>query len=72
MITSFSGTEWSLANDPPPGVQDNSRKDSFIPSFGDALYCRYHVPIGIASVGTVPPASVSAFPQTPRYTSCPP
>jgi hypothetical protein len=51
MVASFSGTEWSLANDPQPGVQDNSRKGSFIPSFGDALYRRYHVPIGIASVG---------------------
>jgi len=51
MVTSFSGTEWSLANDPQPGVQDNSRKGSFIPSFGDALYRRYRVPIGIASVG---------------------
>jgi hypothetical protein len=51
MVTTFSGIEWSLANDPQPGVQDNSRKGSFIPSFGDALYRRYHVPIGIASVG---------------------
>jgi len=51
MVTTFSGTEWSLANDPQPGVQDGSRKGSFIPSFGDALYRRYHVPIGIASVG---------------------
>jgi hypothetical protein len=51
MVSTFSGTEWSLANDPQPGVQDNSRKGSFIPSFGDALHRRYHVPIGIASVG---------------------
>ena len=51
MVTSFSGTKWSLANDPQPGVQDESQKGSFIPSFGDALYRRYHVPIGIASVG---------------------
>ena len=51
MVTTFSGTEWSLANDPQPGVQDGSRKGSFIPSFGDALYRRYRVPIGIASVG---------------------
>jgi hypothetical protein len=51
MVTSFSGTEWVLANDPQAGVQDNSKKGSFIPSFGDALYRRYHVPIGIASVG---------------------
>jgi hypothetical protein len=51
MVTSFNGTAWSLANDPQPGAQDNSKKGSFIPSFGDALYRRYHVPIGIASVG---------------------
>jgi hypothetical protein len=51
MVTSFDGTEWVLADDPQPGVQDNSKKGSFIPSFGDALYRKYHVPIGIASVG---------------------
>jgi hypothetical protein len=51
MVTSFNGTEWSVANDPQPGTQDNSHKGSFIPSFGDVLYRRYHVPIGIASVG---------------------
>jgi hypothetical protein len=51
MVTNFSGTQWFLANDPQPGVQDDSKKGSFIPSFGDALYRRYHVPIGIASVG---------------------
>jgi Carbohydrate esterase, sialic acid-specific acetylesterase len=51
MVTSFSGTAWVLANDPQPGVQDNSHKGSFAPSFGDALYRRYHVPIGIASAG---------------------
>ena len=51
MVTSFSGTTWALANDPQPGVQDNSSKGSFIPAFGDALYRKYHVPIGIASVG---------------------
>lgn len=51
MVASFSGTEWALADDPQPGVQDNSKDGSFIPSFGDALYRRYHVPIGIASVG---------------------
>ena len=51
MVTSFSGDAWRLANDPQPGVQDNSKKGSFIPSFGDALYRRYRVPIGVASVG---------------------
>lgn len=51
MVTTFSGEAWRLANDPQPGVQDNSKKGSFIPSFGDALYRKYQVPIGVASVG---------------------
>jgi len=51
MVTTFSGTEWSLANDPNPAYRDNSSKGSFIPSLGDALYRRYHVTIGIPSVG---------------------
>lgn len=51
MVTSFDGVAWRLANDPQPGVQDNSTKGSFIPAFGDALYQHYHVPIGMASVG---------------------
>jgi len=51
MVTTFDGNAWRLANDPQPGVQDNSKKGSFIPPFGDALYRRYGVPIGIASVG---------------------
>jgi hypothetical protein len=51
MVTSFNGDSGRLAKDPQPGVQDNSTKGSFIPSFGDALYQRYRVPIGIASVG---------------------
>jgi hypothetical protein len=51
MVAAFSGTAWQLANDPQPGVQDNSTKGSFIPAFGDALYARYHVPIGVACVG---------------------
>lgn len=51
MVTTFSGDAWRLANDPQPGVQDNSKKGSFIPSFGDALYRKYRVPIGVASIG---------------------
>jgi hypothetical protein len=51
MVATFSGTEWRLADDPQPGVQDNSTKGSFIPAFGDAMYEHYHVPIGVASVG---------------------
>jgi len=51
MVTAFSGTSWRLADDPQPGTQDNSVKGSFIPPFGDELYRRYGVPIGIVSVG---------------------
>jgi hypothetical protein len=51
MVTTFSGETWRLANDPQPGVQDNSKEGSFIPSFGDALYRKYHVPIGVTSIG---------------------
>jgi hypothetical protein len=50
-VVDISGTEWRIADDPQPGVQDNSSKGSFIPAFGDALYERLHVPIGIACVG---------------------
>jgi hypothetical protein len=51
MVTTFNGEAWRLANDPQPGTQDGSKKGSFAPSFGDALYRKYRVPIGIASVG---------------------
>jgi hypothetical protein len=51
MVVSFSGSSWVIANDPQPGVQDNSHKGSFIPAFGDALYRKYDVPIGVACVG---------------------
>ncbi len=51
MVTAFDGSTWRIADDPQPGVQDNSKKGSFIPPFGDALYRRYGVPIGVASVG---------------------
>ncbi|MEO6911936.1 MAG: sialate O-acetylesterase [Edaphobacter sp.] len=51
MVSTFNGENWGLANDPQPGVQDGSRKGSFIPPFGDALYRKYGVPIGVAAVG---------------------
>lgn len=51
MVSTFSGETWRLANDPQPGVQDKSKKGSFIPAFGDAMYRKYGVPIGVASVG---------------------
>lgn len=51
MVTSFDGSVWRIANDPQLGVQDGSSKGSFLPAFGDALYLKYRVPIGVASVG---------------------
>jgi hypothetical protein len=51
MVAALGPPGWQLADDPQPGVQDNSTKGSFIPAFGDALYERYHVPIGVLAVG---------------------
>jgi hypothetical protein len=51
MVTAVGPHGWQIANDPQPGVQDDSTNGSFIPSFGDAMYRKYGVPIGIASVG---------------------
>jgi serine/threonine protein kinase len=51
MASSFSGTYWQLADDPQPGNHDDSTGGSFWPAFGDAMYEKYHVPIGIASTG---------------------
>jgi hypothetical protein len=51
MVASFDGSRWALAHDPQPGVQDGSKKGSFLPAFGDALYQKYRVPIGLASTG---------------------
>lgn len=51
MVAVFSGDAWQPANDPEPGVQDQSSKGSFMPAFGDALFRKFHVPIGVAPVG---------------------
>jgi hypothetical protein len=51
MVVAFSGSNWGPADDPQPGVQDHSTKGSFIPSFGDALFAKYRVPIAVVSVG---------------------
>ena len=51
MVTALGPKGWQIANDPQPDVQDGSDGGSFIPSFGDAMYKRYGVPIGVASVG---------------------
>ena len=51
MVSAFSGTTWQIANDPQPGTHDNSGGGSFWPAFGDAMYQKYHVPIGVAVTG---------------------
>lgn len=51
MVSSFSGSAWQIADDPQPGVHDNSQGGSPWPAFGDAMYAKYKVPIGIASTG---------------------
>jgi hypothetical protein len=51
MVAAFDGERWRVADDPQPGVQDNSKGGSFVPPFGDALYERLHVPIGVVCVG---------------------
>ncbi|MCE5314651.1 MAG: sialate O-acetylesterase [Armatimonadota bacterium] len=51
MVSSFNGTAWRIADDPQWGVHDNSGGGSFWPSFGDAMYAKYHVPIGVATTG---------------------
>jgi len=51
MVAAFSGLDWQLANDPQPGAFDSIEKGSCWPAFGDALYAKYHVPIGISVTG---------------------
>ncbi len=51
MVSSFSGTDWRIADDPQPGPHDNSQGGSPWPAFGDAMYAKYKVPIGLAVTG---------------------
>ncbi len=51
MVSSFGGKEWQLADDPQPGVADRTQGGSFWPAFGDALYEKFGVPIGVATTG---------------------
>jgi hypothetical protein len=52
---------------PPTRRAGQQRKGSFIPSFGDALYRRYDVPIGIASVGHGSTSVRQWLPAMTRY-----
>jgi serine/threonine protein kinase len=51
MVATFGGDQWRLADDPQLGVHDHTGGGSPWPAFGDALYEKYKVPIGIASTG---------------------
>jgi len=51
MVSSFNGTAWRLADDPQWGVHDQTGGGSFWPAFGDAIYAKYHVPVGVATTG---------------------
>ena len=51
LVSSFSGDDWRVADDPQPGVNDGSNGGSPWPAFGDALAAKFKVPIGIASTG---------------------
>jgi len=68
MVATFSGADWRLANDPQPGVQDNSRGGSFVPAFGDAMYEHYRVPVGVASVGYGGTSVRQWLPKGDRFT----
>lgn len=71
MVATFNGTDWRLANDPQPGVQDDSNQGSFIPAFGDAMYQHYQVPIGVASVGSGGTSVRQWLPKGDRFSSPP-
>ncbi len=51
MVSSFSGSNWQIANDPQPGAHDGSQGGSPWPGFGDAMYAKYKVPIAVAVTG---------------------
>jgi len=50
-VSAFDGQRWSLAQDPMPGVQDQSSGGSCWPVFGGLLVQALDLPVGIASVG---------------------
>jgi Carbohydrate esterase, sialic acid-specific acetylesterase len=49
LVSNFDGKNWTLADDPLPGV--DGKGGSPWPIFGDAMAAKFHVPIGIAPVG---------------------
>ncbi len=51
LVTVFDGKEWTVAADPLPGVDAGQGKGSPWCTFGDLMYKRLGVPIGIVPVG---------------------
>lgn len=58
MVASFDGKQWTVAEDPMPGAHDLLGQSAPVyhggspwPAFGDAMYQRYKVPIGVAVTG---------------------
>ena len=55
MVSNFNGTDWRLAQDPQLGSADQGKKGcdggSYYPAFGDAMFEKYGVPIGVSPTG---------------------
>jgi hypothetical protein len=68
-VVAFDGSAWGPANDPQPGA--TGTKGSFIPSFGDALVRKLHVPVGVVCVG-VGSTSVREWLPAGRAMTAPP
>ncbi|HEY3418856.1 MAG TPA: sialate O-acetylesterase, partial [Armatimonadota bacterium] len=67
MVSTFSGGDWRIANDPQPGVRDSIDGGSFWPAFGDAMYRKYQVPIGVAVTGHGGAPVTNWSPGTPAF-----
>ncbi|MCE5199794.1 MAG: sialate O-acetylesterase [Armatimonadota bacterium] len=51
MVSCFDGRSWQIRDDPFQGTHDMTMEGSYYPAFGDAMYAKLHVPIGVASTG---------------------
>lgn len=51
MVSCYTGMDWQIRDDPFLGPHDSSILGSVYPYFGDMMYAKYKVPIGIASTG---------------------
>ncbi|MDB6155675.1 MAG: hypothetical protein JWL90_4128 [Chthoniobacteraceae bacterium] len=69
LVSSFHGSEWTLANDPQRGASGSG--GSFIPAFGDAMALRFGVPIGVAAVGVGSSSVRQWLPGGSRMTNLP-